>query len=240
MNVAGHPIRAGVFDMDGVLVDSEPLHHQALNVVLCHNDRAPLSFDAFRPYLGASDGFIWDELVHRQRLPRPVRFYQDQFDEHLIDLYRQQSTVAPGAVKLLSMLCECGIPLAVASSSRRRWVEACLEAIGVRSYFDVIVDGQMVATAKPDPAIYLLAAQLLHVEPEECLAVEDSPRGACAAVSAGMLTVAVDTPYTRQNTAAAAHIHVRSLDELVERVTSSWMSVSMGERCGSLSTIHSS
>ncbi|MGZ6961449.1 MAG: HAD hydrolase-like protein [Ilumatobacteraceae bacterium] len=87
MKVAGHPISAGVFDMDGALVDSEPLHHQALNFVLSHNDRAPLSFEAFRPYLGASDDFIWDELVHRQRLPRPATFYQDQFDGYLIDLY---------------------------------------------------------------------------------------------------------------------------------------------------------
>ncbi len=81
----------------------------------------------------------------------------------------------------------------------------------------------MVADGKPDPAIYLLAAQLLDVAPAECLAVEDSPRGACAAVSAGMLTVAVDTPYTGHNTAAAAHINVGSLDELFERVTASWI-----------------
>jgi HAD superfamily hydrolase (TIGR01509 family) len=209
--------------MDGVLVDSEPLHHQALNFVLSRNDRAPLSFEAFGPYLGASDDFIWNDLVRRQRLSRPVSFYQDQFDGHLIELYRQQSTASPGAVRLLSTLCDCGIPLAVASSSRRRWIETCLEAIGVSSYFDVIVDGQLVANEKPDPEIYLLAARLLDVAPEECLAVEDSSRGACAAVSAGMLTIAVDTPYTRQNAAAAAHILVRSLDELVERVTGSWM-----------------
>ncbi|MGZ4791452.1 MAG: HAD family hydrolase [Ilumatobacteraceae bacterium] len=206
MKVAGHPISAGVFDMDGALVDSEPLHHQALNSVLSHNDRAPLSFEAFRPYLGASDDFIWDELVHRQRLPRPATFYQDQFDGYLIEL---------------STLRDCAMPLAVASSSRRWWIETCLDAIGVRSYFDVIVDGQMVA-CEPDPAIYLLAAQLLDVAPEECFAVEDSPRGARAAVSAGMLTIAVDAPYTGHNAAAAAHIHVRSLDELFERVTDSW------------------
>jgi beta-phosphoglucomutase-like phosphatase (HAD superfamily) len=106
-----------------------------------------------------------------------------------------------------------GLPLAVASSSRATWVETCLKALGIRHYFDVVVGGDMVASGKPDPEIYLLAAHLLGTPPQECFAVEDSPKGIAAAVSAGMLAIAVATPYTQNAQTGNAHIHLHSLAE---------------------------
>jgi len=220
MRVSSREIRGVVLDMDGVLVDSEPFLHEALNTVLGANDRAPLSFDGYARYVGASDEFIWDDLVCRLRLQQSVEFYRDQYDTCVIDLYRQRSTITSGTTRLLDALSAEGIPLAVASSSRRSWVDTCLQSLGIRAYFEVVVDGEMVDLPKPDPAIYHLAARHLRVAPDECMAVEDAPRGITAAVTAGMLTAAVDTPYTRPHDTGAAHLRVQSLDDLVERVAS--------------------
>jgi HAD superfamily hydrolase (TIGR01509 family) len=211
-----HPdrlIRAGIFDMDGVLLDSEPLHHQATNEILAAEGCAGLSFDDYSPYLGTTDEYTWNDLIRRYELQRPLAYYRERFDAVILERYRQSSTIAPGVRALLDKLRARGLPLAVASSSRRCWVETCLAALGLRGYFDVLVGGDMVAHGKPDPAIYLLAAQRLGVPPERCFAVEDSPKGIAAALAAGMLTVAVETPYTHGQQTGAAHVHLRSLTD---------------------------
>jgi HAD superfamily hydrolase (TIGR01509 family) len=132
----------------------------------------------------------------------------------IVELYQQQAAPAPGARELLDGLKARGLPLAVASSSRLRWVVTCLAVLGIRRYFDALVCGSMAGPNKPDPAIYLLAARRLGVPAAHCFAVEDSPHGVTAAVAAGMLTVVVETPYTRGLDTGAAQIHVRSLAEL--------------------------
>ena len=110
--------------------------------------------------------------------------------------YRLHAMAAPGAVDLLDWLTDCGLPLAVASSSRSAWVKTCLHAIGLLRYFDRVVAGDMVARAKPDPEIYLLAARQLRAQPARCVVFEDSPPGVTAASRAGMYTIAVCTAYT--------------------------------------------
>jgi HAD superfamily hydrolase (TIGR01509 family) len=209
----GRPIRAGIFDLDGVLLDSEPLHHRAINEILHGDAHGSLSVEAYRRYLGTTDEYTWRDLVRRYDLPKPASYYSDRFDSLIVEYYRQFSEIAPGARELLEALKARGLPLAVASSSRIRWVVTCLAALGVRGYFDALVCGNMVRRSKPDPEIYLLAARRLGVPPAECFAVEDSPKGVASAVTAGMLTVAVDTPNT-SGLHTGAQIHVRSLRDL--------------------------
>jgi HAD superfamily hydrolase (TIGR01509 family) len=206
-------ISAGIFDMDGVLLDSEPLHHAAVNEILAAEGHAAVSFADYSRYLGTTDEYTWDDLIHRYGLQKPLSSYRDRFNAVILGHYRGHSTIAPGVQALLDTLKAHGLPLAVASSSRQAWVETCLAALGIRRYFDVLVAGDMVARGKPDPAIYLLAARRLGTPPQECFAVEDSPKGIAAALAAGMLTVAVDTPYTRSQLPGAAHIHLRALTE---------------------------
>jgi HAD superfamily hydrolase (TIGR01509 family) len=200
--------------MDGVLLDSEPLHHQALNAILAAEGHAVLSFAAYSPYLGTTDEYMGADLIQRYDLPKPLFYYRERFDAAILEHYRRHSAIAPGVEAVLEMLKARGLPLAVGSSSRRAWVETCLTALGIRRYFDTVVAGDMVPRGKPDPAIYLLAARRLDTPPGECFAVEDSPKGIAAALAAGMLTVAVDTPYTRHEATGAADIHLRSLTEL--------------------------
>ena len=203
-----------IFDLDGVLVDSEPLHHRAANAVLAEDGHPPLSAAEYSRFLGMTDEDMWRGLRAMRGLGRPHEHYLRRFDSNVLAEYRQHATAAPGAVDLLDWLTACGLPLAVASSSRAQWVEICLHAIGIRRYFDRIVAGDMVAAGKPDPEIFLAAARQLRAQPARCVVFEDSPAGVTAASRAGMYTIAVCTAYTPPGLAHGAHFTVNSLTEV--------------------------
>src|SRR5215208_642893 len=203
---------ATVFDMDGVLLDSEPLHHVVLNEVLAAEGRT-LSFDEYRPYIGTTLEYTWSDLIHRYHLAGPVEDYILRYDEGILESYRRHSVLAPGVRALLDLLAAKGVRRAVASSSRTSWVEAALETLDIRRDFELLVTGDMVTHSKPDPEIYLLAAERLGVDPRRCLAVEDAPKGVAAARAAGMTVIGVRTPYTAHLTLEGAAVILDSLEE---------------------------
>jgi beta-phosphoglucomutase-like phosphatase (HAD superfamily) len=214
-------VQAVIFDMDGVLLDSEPLHHQATNEVLREDGRPPLSLADYTRYLGTTDEDMWRDLRTRHDLSQPLEHYLSRFDSHVLTAYRQHATAVPGAIELLDWLTGRGLPLAVASSSRVEWVETCLATIGIRHYFDAVVGGDMAARGKPDPEIFLLAARQLRTQPARCMVFEDSPAGVSAARRAGMHTVAVCTPYTPRGLVRGAHFTVSSLATVAGALSSS-------------------
>ncbi len=180
--------------MDGVLVDGEPLHFQAVNLLLAEEGRS-IGLEQYKPYMGAKTG--WSDMIQDFGLGRPREHYAARYHAIVLEQYRQKSTAAPGAVELVRGVRQAGLPVAVASSSVRPWVDACLQRIGISDAFDVIVSGSDVDQGKPDPAIYLETARRLGVDPARCLAIEDAPAGIESARRAGMTCWAVRTEYTR-------------------------------------------
>jgi HAD superfamily hydrolase (TIGR01509 family) len=211
---SGPAPQAVIFDLDGVLVDSEPLHHHAVNAVLAEDGHPPLSVAEYTRYLGMTDEDLWRDLRTMRDLGRPHEHYLGRFDSLVLAEYRKHAIAAPGVIDLLDWLTACELPLAVASSSRSQWVKTCLHAIGLLRYFDRVVAGDMVARGKPDPEIYLLAARQLRAQPARCVVFEDSPAGVTAASRAGMYTIAVCTAYTPPGLAQGAHFTVNSLAEV--------------------------
>jgi HAD superfamily hydrolase (TIGR01509 family) len=197
--------------MDGVLVDSEPLHHRALNRALARHGRT-LSFADFATYIGTTTHHTWADLVVRLDLPGPPEAHIAAYDAALLaDLRAGRLEPSPGLRDLLEALDRRDLPVAVASSSPRPWVTATLAALGLAGRFPVIVSGEEVPRGKPDPAIYLLAAARLRLPPERCLAVEDAPHGVAAARAAGLPVLALRTPYIDPAALAAADRLVDSL-----------------------------
>ncbi len=188
------PCAAVIFDMDGVLVDGEPLHYAAVNALLA-KDGVTFPLEQYKTYMGTKAG--WTEFVQDLGLPRPASWYRERYDAFVLDAYRTLDAPLPGAADLVRGLRALGLPLAVASSSHRTWVETCLQQIGLLDAFDVIVSGSDIVNGKPDPEIYLRAARLLGVSPQQCLAIEDAPAGIESAHAAGMTCWAVRTDYTR-------------------------------------------
>ncbi|MBH77559.1 MAG: hypothetical protein CL897_04965 [Dehalococcoidia bacterium] len=185
---------AVIFDMDGVLVDGEPIYYGAASKVLAE-DGYTFPLDRYKRYMGTKSG--WNEFVEDLGLPRSSSYYRDRCDKLIADGYLSVESGLPGAVDLVQGLRELGIPLAVASSSRRANVETCLNRLGIADDFDAVVTGSDITDGKPAPDIYLRAAGLLGVFPSQCLAIEDAPAGIRAAQAAGMTCWAVRTDYTR-------------------------------------------
>lgn len=192
MTLAG--FAAVIFDMDGVLVDGEPLHFQAVNELLSEEGLS-ISLEAYKPYMGTKTG--WQDMARDLGLRRPLDEYAARYRELMLEKYRAHAVPLPGARELVTSLASAGVPLAVASSSIRPWVEACLERLGLLDAFDVIVTGSEVLEGKPHPEIYLLTAKRLETPAPACLAFEDAPAGILSARAAGMTVWAVRTEYTR-------------------------------------------
>ncbi len=186
---------AVIFDMDGVLLDSEPLHYEAVRLILEEQGVEFPIEDYFR-YLGTTLTSTWDDLCERY----PIAMYFEQFEaRYNADVLKQYQAGAPlirGARELVEQLRNAGVPIAVASSSHREWVEAALTGAGLRDYFDQTTAGNEVSMGKPSPEIYLKAAEKLGFDPANCVAIEDAPAGVESAKAAGMSVVLVRSELT--------------------------------------------
>lgn len=203
-----------IFDMDGVLVDSEPLFLHAINRVVTYEGADPISEEENEQFLiGTTVEETWRRLKELRHLPRPTDAYIQRYDTVVRQVMREELTPQPGVTRLLEECVRRGLPKAVASSSLRSWVHLKLEAIRLQSAFDVVLGGDDVAQGKPSPDIYRLAAQCLGLPPQKCIAIEDSPVGIAAAVGSGAYTIAVRTYSTRNLDISSAHTVLDSLED---------------------------
>lgn len=186
--------RAVVFDCDGTLVDSELIHAKALQGALAE---LGLNLTPERIRL-QSAGVANTDFLHRVAQEQGLTLPADMemmVDDASFRLIADELRTMEGAEQVVSGLAACGVQLAVASNSTRRLVREMLRAAGLITAFgERIATSEDVAAAKPAPDIYQLAARLLSVRTEDCLAVEDSPIGVTAARQAGMPVVALCPP----------------------------------------------
>jgi HAD superfamily hydrolase (TIGR01509 family) len=199
--------------MDGVLVDTEPLHHRALNQVLAKSG-LQLSKKENEQLLGTTIQATWAYLIKRFNLEDKLDQYAPAYDAAVLSVLTEPLAPAAGALELLSRLHARSTPLALASSAKRLWIEATLQSLGMREYFPITVSGEDVLHSKPAPDIFLLTATRLDIAPERCLVIEDSPNGIASGRAAGMDVIAVRTPYTRHLPLDQATRVVDSLDDL--------------------------
>jgi HAD superfamily hydrolase (TIGR01509 family) len=207
-------IAAVVFDLDGVLIDSESVWDAARREVVARNG-GRWQADATRTMMGMSSP-EWSRYLHDQ-LGVPLE--PDQINElvvaTLLDQYRRLLPLLPGAVVAVRRLADRW-PLGLASSSNRPVIDAVLQRAGIADCFAVTVSGEEVAAGKPAPDVYLTATRRLGVDAANAAAVEDSTNGLRAAAAAGMLVIASpnrDYP-PEPDALALAVLVVESLDEL--------------------------
>jgi HAD superfamily hydrolase (TIGR01509 family) len=207
-----HRYRAVVFDMDGLLLDTEVVW-QAAEEQLFAAHGAVFTREDKMAVIGTS--FDLTARYFAERLGQPPERGPALVEEMVLSMYEAlQVDVAgrPGALELVARL-RGRLPLALASNSPRRLVDAALATARLTDVFDVIVTSDDVAHSKPAPDIYLLVCQRLGVEPEHVLALEDSSAGVAAAKAAGLACIAV--PQFAETDVAAADRVIDSLEELI-------------------------
>ncbi len=200
-------IAAVVFDMDGVLVDSEERWDRARRELVAETG-GTWRDDATHAMMGMSSpewsAYVRDELG----VPLPAPEINTRVVEHLLAGYEAGLPLIPGAVEAVRRVAALGRPLGLASSSNREVIDVVLERAGLAALFSATVSSEEVARGKPSPDVYLEALRRLGVAPEAATAVEDSSNGLRAAAAAGMRVVAIPHPAFPPAADALALAHV--------------------------------
>ena len=185
---------AVIFDMDGVLIDSEPIHI-GIEKQLFDKLGIDVSETVHRSYMGASNEFMYSDLRSRFNLSESVTELIESDELFRSDYFHRLETIPAndGLISLLSQIKTAGLKLAVATSSSPEIADLLLNKCGIASFFDAIVTTSEAGKSKPSPDVYLLAAQKIGVSPEDCIVFEDSPNGLLSAKSAGMFCVVIQS-----------------------------------------------
>lgn len=206
-------VRAFVFDFDGLILDTEePVYRSWLEVYQAHG--AELPYDRWIQIVGSSTATFDPRLYLEEKLGRALT--QDVLDrriERRTQLVLAQPVMA-GVARLVDDARAAGLLLGVASSSTHVWVEGHLRRLDLLDRFDCVRCREDVAAVKPAPDLYLAVAECLGVEPEQALALEDSPNGVTAAKAAGLWCVAVPNTITGGLDLSHADLKLPSLDGL--------------------------
>lgn len=193
-------INSVIFDMDGVLLDSEPIH-QKVNFAYFQSLGAPVSEDFYKQnFIGLP---VEQMLIYLQREYSLEKSVPEMMAESAALLHEefQQAALEPaeGAVELLEEMSQSNLNLAVGSSSSPALIELVISKLGLKDFFRFLVSGYQVEKGKPHPDLFLKIAELFQVIPENCVVVEDSTLGLEAASKAGMSAVGVNNPGAGQD-----------------------------------------
>ena len=208
-------IKAIIFDMDGVLVDSEPFHVEIERRQFEFNHLS-ISEEEHHQFMGVATDVMWREIAKRHLLTLPVETLIEQNKLNTIQYFTELKEIQamPGLIDLLEILIRKNIPMAVASSSFPEIIEIILMRTGLRKYFQAVVSSQEAGKSKPEPDVFLLAAQRLGIKPEDCLVIEDSDNGIRAAKAAGMRCIAFEGPGANPANQKQADAVIKSFDQL--------------------------
>jgi len=194
-----------IFDMDGVIVDSEPRHERAFLKVfdeLGLGDRHGIHFP---DYFGTSDRVLWADFVARHQPSKPLEELAGMKFRHFVEMIEAEKPLFPGFLALLDRI-PPSVPLAVASGSWHDTINVVLALRDLRPRFRAVVSSQDVPKGKPAPDIFLRAAELLGANPGRCCVLEDSAAGVAAGKAAGMTVVGITNSIPAERLRGADHI----------------------------------
>lgn len=188
-------LKGVIFDWDGVVVDSSAAHKTSWEL-LAEERNLVLPEDHFTMSFGRTNKVIIPELFHWTQDPGMIAELCDRKEVLYREIIREAGLdPLPGVLELCRELKDADIPMAVGTSTPLQNVQAVIELIGAKDVFDAIISSEDVQRGKPDPEVFLKAADALRVGPEDCVVFEDSLYGIQAALAAGMKAVALTTTH---------------------------------------------
>lgn len=205
--------KAFIFDMDGVIVDNISFHIDAYKVFLKQFGR-DITTEYFQTHL---NGRTIQELVKELRPEagkEEIMALSEEKEKIYRDLYGKHLAPTPGLENFLALAKERGIKMAVATSAITANADFTLDGLGIRHYFDAVVDSTMVIKGKPDPQIYLKAADLLNISPADCIVFEDALAGIKSAKAAEMDVVGLYTSLTEEELPEGLLLKIKNFEEI--------------------------
>lgn len=205
-------MKAVVFDMDGLMFNTEDVYTLVGHELLRRRGHE-FSPELKNEMMGLPPQASFEIMIHRCRLPDRWRELADESNKLFIDMLYERLAPMPGLIELLDALEAAGIPKAIATSSARAMLDACLVRFDMHPRFRFFLTAEDVTRGKPDPEIYLTAASRFELNPGELLVLEDSQNGCKAAAAAGAFTVAVPAEHSSTHDFASASLVADSLSD---------------------------
>jgi HAD superfamily hydrolase (TIGR01509 family) len=211
-------IEAVVFDLDGVIVDSEQVWDEVREAYV-RETGGTYTDESARDMMGMSSPEWSRYMADSLRVPGTPEEINAAIVERMLERYGEEPPLIPGAVEAVRRIA-AWVPLAIASSSNRELIDVVLRVSGLSGDFAATVSSEEVPRGKPSPDVYLEAAHRLGADPARCGAVEDSHNGIRSAKAAGMRVIALPNPHFPPDAEALAHADVvlRAIDELTPEV----------------------
>ena len=204
-----------IFDMDGVLIDSEPIHQHIIYEVF---QQQGISFG--KSYIETLTGMsalpMWEKVKcdsgHPATVEALVQFHRRYFYDRLPEI---QMPIVPHVKEVLSLFQSQGKHIALASSSARKQIEFFTQQVGIHHYFELMMSGDDVQYSKPNPEIFLKVAQWYHLPATQFTVIEDSTNGVKAAKSANMQCIGFKNPLSGGQDLSQADLLIHSMQELL-------------------------
>lgn len=215
-------MKAFIYDMDGVISDSEPVHIASEQRVLAKLG-VTVTEEELYGYQGTSDRNLWTDLARKYHLTQTPEALE-KAKAYLFDrlMHEQGVTPIPGVLALIERtdaLRAEGLKTAIASSSAMDFIEFVTASLGIRARFDTLQSGAELPQSKPDPAIYLQTAAMLRVAPADCVVIEDTENGARAAKAAGMYCIGYRSPHSGMQDLSMTDWIVSDMAEVTKKIS---------------------
>lgn len=207
-------MKAVIFDMDGVIIDSEPIHFE-VDMQTMKNFGCSISKEELNKYVGTTNEYMFTDIKNKYKLNKSA----EEIINYRCNLVKRkviESDLVPieGIRDLLKNLKDKNIPAAIASSSPRDFIEVVVSKFGIEDYFSCILSGEEVKNGKPAPDIYIETAKKLGIAPKECIVIEDSKNGVIAAKEAGMKCIGFKNINSGEQDLSKADYIVNSIVEI--------------------------
>ncbi len=210
--MAKNKVKAVIWDMDGIIADTSQYHHKGWQIVFRKRGTNYTEAD-FRRNTGKRSDTIIREVLGEKIPQNEITEIIQEKDETFRQLMGQKVRIFPGVLKLIIALKEHGFKIAIASSAPMENIRLITQSLKIDNRFDAIISGWEVTKGKPDPQTFLLAAEKLRVEAEDCIVIEDAISGVTASKRAGMRCIAVTNTTSREELREADLI-IDTLEEI--------------------------
>ena len=208
-------IQTVIFDMDGVIIDSEPVYFK-IDKQMFEELNIDVSFEEHCSYVGTSSQNMWDTIIKKHGIAdQPRELMRKEYNLYM-DYLVNASDLQPidGVLELINDLHKNNFRLILASSSRMETINIILDKFKLSDLFIAKISGSELVHSKPHPEIFLSAAQLIRSEAKDCVVIEDSKNGVAAAKAAGMKCIGFLNPSSGDQNLKSADLIIRSFDEV--------------------------